>query len=185
MYKNITLEKSSMLKSTFTTKKVVLMGLLVSMSAALTPLVVYIGPQQRVGNFNLIPLAIGAVLLGPVAALLMGFAADTINYLIRPVGVYFPGFALSLMLACLSYSLWQYNRPLRLWRIVCAQACNVVFIYFGLNHIWRVILLGPAGATFFTSARLISNSIMLPIIAFTVYGLCGNVLALQEQRHKS
>jgi ECF transporter S component (folate family) len=170
-----------MLKNTFTTKKIVLMGLLVAMSAALTPLVIYITPQQRVGNFNLIPLAIGAIILGPVPALLMGFASDTINYLIRPVGEYFPGYALSLMLACLMYSLWQYNRPLKLWRIACAQVCNIVLIYFGLNFVWATILRGTAAAVFFTGLRLVSNLIMLPVIVITAYGLSKAVFELMKR----
>jgi len=173
-----------MLKNTFTTKKVVLMGLLVGISAALAPLVIMITPHQKFLSLYFIPLAVGAVILGPVAALLMGFAADTINFLLPPVaGPYFPGYALSLMLSCLIFALWQYNKPLRLWRIVCAQLCNIVLINFGLNHIWRVILLGPASATFFTSTRLINNAIQFPLIVIAVYALSKASLALMK-RHK-
>ena len=173
-----------MLKNTFTTKKIVLMGLLVALSAALAPLVIMITPQQKFLSLYFIPLAVGAVTLGPVAALLMGFAADTINFLLPPAaGLYFPGYALSLMLSCLIYALWQYNKPVRLWRVVCAQLCNAVFINFGLNHLWRVIQFGAAPAAFYSSTRLISNAIQLPLLALAVYGLSKTALTLMK-RHE-
>lgn len=158
------------------------MGLLVAMSAALAPAVIMITPQQKLVTLYFLPLAVGAVVLGPVAALLIGFAADTINFLVRPMGPYFFGYAISLMLSCLIYALWQYNRPLKLWRIICAQLCNIVFIYFGVNFIWQTILYGTTVSKFFSVTRLISNTIQFPIVIIVVYGLSRTALTLMKRQ---
>lgn len=158
------------------------MGLLVAISAVLTPFTIWLTPQQKLTNLSFLPLAVGAVVLGPVPALLMGFASDTINYLINPMGAYFPGYALSLMLSCLIYALWQYKRPLKLWRIICAQFCNVVIVYLGVNFVWRTIQSGTAAAAFFTGTRLISNAIQFPVIVVVVYLLSRAVLMLVERK---
>lgn len=171
-----------MLKNAFSTRKIALMGLLVATSAVLTPYAIWLSPEQKLLSFSFLPLAVGAVILGPVPALLMGFASDTINYLIKPMGGYFFGYALSLMMSCLIYALWQYNRPLKLWRIICAQFCNVVLVYFGLNFIWRAMLSGTVVSTFFTVPRLVSNTIQFPFVVFAVYGLSRAILALMKRK---
>ena len=178
------------IKSVFTTRGLAVIAMLVAMSAALAPLVIWITPQQKLLSFTLLPLAVGSVLFGPWAAVLMGAASDTLNYLIRPMGPYFPGYALSLAVSCLFYAFWQYKRPIRLWRIACAQLCTVVFVHFGLNMLWQAILLGgtAAGFTaagFYSAVRLINNAVTFPFMAGSVYALAKVASAIGNRRPES
>lgn len=173
-----------MLKKTFTTKNIVLMGLLVAMSAALKLVSVWAAPDQKLLDISFLPLVAGAVMLGPAAALMLGLVSDTVNYIVRPMGAYFPGYALSLMVTCLLFAIWQFNKPIRIWRIMGAHFCNIVIVYFGLNYVWRMMLTGTAAAVFFTQVRLVTNAVLFPFMVISIYGMLQAVNNYRMQKNE-
>lgn len=50
-----------------------------------------------------------AMLYGPCAGILIGFLSDNIGFLIKPSGVYFPGYTISAIIAGLTYALCLYK----------------------------------------------------------------------------
>lgn len=88
--------------------------------------------------------------------------ADIISYIIKPVGVFFPGLTLSAMLGSAIYGVILYKKPLSLWRIIAANSTVTVFVNMLLNTYWLTILYGDAFAVLFP-ARALKQIIMLPI----------------------
>ena len=60
---------------------------------------------------------------GPVLGLLFAFAEDILSFFLTGGGGYpfFPGYTLTTMLGVLTYALFLYRAPLRIWRIFCAK----------------------------------------------------------------
>ncbi len=81
-----------------TSLTIVRAGLFIAMSLVLKIIFeIYIPlagiPALRI-NFASIPLMLSGIILGPTAGFLTGAAADTINFMVKPGGPYFPGFTL-------------------------------------------------------------------------------------------
>ena len=165
----------------FGTRSLVMMALFVAMSAALTPVTVWLTSQQKLLSFQSLPLAVGSMLFGPWAAVLMGVASDTINYLIKPMGPYHPGFAVSLAVTCVFYALWQYQRPVKLWRVACAQVCSVVFVHFGLNMIWMSTLYGQTAGQFYTGVKVVNNLVTFPFMVLAVFAVAKTVVEIEKR----
>jgi ECF transporter S component (folate family) len=120
-------------------------------------------------------------MFGPMAAVVMAVAADTVNYLIKPMGPYFPGYALSLAVSCLFYSFWQYNKPIALWRIAVAQLCTIVFVHFGLNLLWMGMVFGRTAGELYTWVRVVNNAVTFPFMAAGIYALSRAVVVLESR----
>jgi biotin transporter BioY len=98
------------------------------------------------------------------------------------MGPYFPGFAISLVVACLIYSFWQHKKPIRLWRIALAQLCTVIFVYLGMNIIWMSMMHGKAAASFYTGIRVFNNAITFPFMVGAVFAM-AKMATLIESRY--
>ena len=71
---------------------------------------------------------------GPVLGLLFAFAEDILSFFLTGGGGYpfFPGYTLTTMLGVLTYALFLYRAPLRVWRIFCAKlVTNVQNVVLG------------------------------------------------------
>lgn len=78
---------------------------------------------------------------GPVLGLLFAFAEDILSFFLTGGGGYpfFPGYTLTTMLGVLTYALFLYRAPLRVWRIFCAKLLtNVQNVVLGA--LWIAIL---------------------------------------------
>lgn len=78
---------------------------------------------------------------GPVLGLLFAFAEDILSFFLTGGGGYpfFPGYTLTTMLGVLTYALFLYRAPLRVWRIFCAKlVTNVQNVVLGA--LWIAIL---------------------------------------------
>ena len=77
----------------------------------------------------------------PVLGLLFAFAEDILSFFLTGGGGYpfFPGYTLTTMLGVLTYALFLYRAPLRVWRIFCAKlVTNVQNVVLGA--LWIAIL---------------------------------------------
>ena len=69
---------------------------------------------------------------GPITALVFGAAEDTISFMVKPSGTYFPGYALTTMLGTMIYSLFLYRAKPSVVRIFLAKLCtNVLNVFLG------------------------------------------------------
>ena len=108
-----------------------------------------------------------ALVCGPVLGLVFGFVEDILGFILQPTGDFFPGYTLTTMLGVLTYALFLYRAPLRIWRIFCAKLLtNVQNVVLGA--LWMAILNSNGRfslETWYASASLSAakNLIMLPV----------------------
>ncbi|MCL2056658.1 MAG: folate family ECF transporter S component [Oscillospiraceae bacterium] len=163
-------------RGVFCLRNVTVMGLMIGFTAILSRFgTIYITPTFRI-TFAYLPGAAVAMLFGPWAALVFGFASDFVGYITNPVGAYFPGFAISDMVHYFIYACFFYKRPYKflpvLIKAVAARLLFVAVIVMGLNYFWMSILTGAVAGSYFTGARLISNLALLPVHALLIAYTC-------------
>ena len=123
------------------------------------------GPFLRV-QFSFLIAAILCEIAGPVLALPAGFLVDLLSFLFSggdPAG-YFPGYALSSMLAFLVYALFYYRAKLSFSRIFLGRLTVDVLINVILGSVWKHILYGKAYTVYFLSGA-VKNLTLLPLEA--------------------
>ena len=113
-------------------------------------------------SFTAIPIALAAMLYGPVPAAIIGALTDIIGFMLMPKGAYMPGFTISMILIGIVYGIAFYGEKITLPRVVIAQVINSVFINLLLGSVWFVVFYGfQFGAALTT--RGIAESVMLPL----------------------
>lgn len=147
----------------FTTRKVVTLGLMIALSVVLSTFDIWITPSFKLFSLLYLPGVIVSVLYGPIIGMAFGFISDFATYIIKPMGPYFMGYALSAMVANLIYGIFIYNRKISLIRVVIARALVVLIVTLGLNAIWMQMMYGQTAGQFYTGTRLIRNLIQFPI----------------------
>lgn len=100
---------------------------------------------------------------GPITALVFGFAEDTISFIIKPSGVYFPGYALTTMLGTMIYALFLYRTKPTVIRIFLAKLLTNV-LNVTLGALWSTILSGTdKGYIYYATISFWKNLISLPL----------------------
>ncbi len=143
------------------------MGALAVVLGALTT--INIGPYVKFGLSGLPDQAVD-YLFGPAVGAVFSGALEVIKFILRPDGVYFPGFTLSAVLSGLIWGFALYRRPLTLVRVIVAQLLIKIFINLGCNTLWLVILYHKAAWAIFP-ARVVANLTRLPAEVLISYVL--------------
>ena len=125
------------------------------------------GPHLRVG-FSGLPNQAVDFLLGPAAGVIFASAMDVIKYLLRPDGVFFPGYTFSAALAAAIYGTLLYRRPPSLFRVVLSHFIVKTVVNLGFNTFWHSILLGKAMMVMLPP-RVLANALSLPVDAALTY----------------
>ena len=171
-------------RGVFSLRNLTVMAMLLALQVILRQFTIQPTPEFRFFSLTFIPMAMVSYLYGPWAALVFGVLGDTLGLITRPMGMYFPGFAISEAAICFIYACFTHKRTVDnvrslIIRVTLARICIAVFVFFGLNFIWFNVfghLFGvppavrEAGSFFFASGRLINNLIQLPMyIALSVF----------------
>ena len=130
-----------------------------------TLLNIQVTPMLRIG-FSSVFAAISAMLYGPLLSGSAGIVADTLKYLIRPDGPYFPGFALNEFLTGLIYGSFFYQKKVSLPRAIIARFFITFIINLTLTSLWLNLLYQYP---IFTSFRLFKNVIAFPFDVAILY----------------
>lgn len=143
-------------------RTVTICGLMAAIAVALSAVAsIEIGNYIKIG-FSGIPNRMVDYLFGPVVGGCFGGALDIIKYLIKPTGMFFPGFTFDAILAGLIYGSFTYKKPLTLPRILIAKLVVVLVCNIFFNTLWISILYGKAFLALLP-ARLFKNAVMWPI----------------------
>ncbi len=134
------------------------MGALAVVLGALTT--ISLGPYVKFGLSGLPDQAVD-FLFGPAVGAVFSGALEVVKFVLRPDGVYFPGFTLSAVLSGLIWGFALYRRPLTLSRVIAAQLIIKIFINLGCNTLWLVVLYQKAAWAIFP-ARVLANVTRLP-----------------------
>ena len=131
-------------------------------------------------SFTYIPLAIIAMLFGPVTAALAGGACEVVGYIFNSVGAYHPGFTVTTILTGFIMGLFFYKRSIKLWRIISARLIVNLFLNIGINTIWVMQTIGKAYMALLPG-RLWKNLILLPIEIFLIYVVFKSVSSIKKR----
>ena len=113
--------------------------------------------------FSFLVISLGCYVYGPAVGILVGFANDTLGFLISSFGEpYFPGYLITAMLSGLIYGTLLYRQRITVLRLVVVR----LVINYGSNvllgSVWKAMLYGKGYYYYFTTG-LVKNTTMLPI----------------------
>lgn len=126
-----------------------------------------ITPDIKIG-LNFLPIAIAAILCGPVGAMIVGAFGDLLSFLIAPMGFYFPGWTVSGLLVGLLYGIFLYKSKHTLLNIIICEIIIGIVVEIILGSLWLYIQYQKA---FFIMAgvRGIKTLVTVPIEITVVF----------------
>lgn len=142
-------------------KVMVFLAMFITMEVILTRFLSIQTPLVRIG-FTFLPIALSAMMFGPVLAGLAAAAADLLGMILFPAGAYFPGFTLTAFLTGATYGVFLHNKSQTLLRVGLSAVVVSMVINLGLDSVWLWMITGK-GFLAILPARIIKCMIMLPI----------------------
>ena len=156
-------------KFRFTAKSITNLALLTALEIVLSRFLSFSVWNVKIG-FSFVPIAVAAMLYGPLAAGITAALADFLGAVLFPIGPYFPGFTLTAALTGLVFGYF-----LKKENSVRSTACAVLIVQFLLglllNTFWIHLLYSspfvPLLATRVVQSGIISAAqiIVIPILA--------------------
>ena len=133
-------------------------------------------------GFSVFPIAVIAMLYGPVAAGIAGGLNDVVGYILAPVGgAYIPGFTISMILLGVIYGVAFYKEEIKLPRIIVAEVIITLFINIILGVTWFIVFYGmPLDKAL--SIRGIKEFIDLPISVAINFIIFKAIVKIPEVR---
>lgn len=140
-----------------------LAGIITAASIVLESFPIYLLGTSLKIYFSFLVISLGCYVYGPAVGILVGFANDTLGFLISSFGEpYFPGYLITAMLSGLIYGTLLYRQRITVLRLVVVR----LVINYGSNvllgSVWKAMLYGKGYYYYFTTG-LAKNTIMLPI----------------------
>lgn len=140
-----------------------LAGIITAASIVLESFPIYLLGTSLKIYFSFLVISLGCYVYGPAVGILVGFANDTLGFLISSFGEpYFPGYLITAMLSGLIYGTLLYRQRITVLRLVMVR----LVINYGSNvllgSVWKAMLYGKGYYYYFTTG-LVKNTIMLPI----------------------
>lgn len=145
----------------FDVKKLVQISLLIAIEVILTRFCSINTPIVRIG-FGFLPIAIIAMMYGPLSAGIAYAIGDILGVMLFSTGQFFPGFTLTAFLTGIVYGVFLYNKPKTWPRIIGAVLIVCLVINLGLDTLWLNILMGK-GYLALLPTRIIKVAIMIPV----------------------
>lgn len=122
------------------------------------------------------PVAVAAMLYGPLWAGCVGALADLIGALLFPIGAFFPGFTVTALLVGVVYGLFLYNRKVTFFQTLPAAVIISAGLHIMLNSFWLAVMMAtgfmknpdPARTLYaawiaLMSTRVLSNAVMIVV----------------------
>ena len=126
-----------------------------------------ISPDIKIG-FGFLPVAMAAMLCGPVAGMIVGGMGDILSFLIAPMGYYFPGWTVSGILVGLIYGIFLYKPKRLLLNIVISEVFIGILVEVALGSLWLLIQYQKA-FLLMAGLRGLKTLVAIPIEAVLIY----------------
>ncbi len=145
---------------TLDTKSIVTIGLLMALEVVLSRFLSFSAWNMKLG-FAFVPVAMAAIMYGPLAGALVGGLGDFIGAVLFPIGAYFPGFTATaaLMGAVLGWFLYS---KVSFWRALAAAVVNQFGLGLFVNTLWISVLYGSEYWPLFVT-RIAQSAVMTPV----------------------
>ncbi len=176
----------------FTTRNIVIMGILVAMNIVFTRLLSIQTATIRIG-FGFVPIAVAGMLLGPIPAGLVAVLGDVIGMFINATGAFHPGITLNAFLTGLVFGLFLYKNQ-KLWRVLAAVAVNQGILSLFLQSYWlfglynmsgtdayRALVISRIPQTLIVGAAQLITIPMLAQLVKRMGGIAQPVVAVKEE----
>lgn len=160
----------------FDVKKLIQISLLIAIEVILTRFCSIQTPIVRIG-FGFVPIAIIAMMYGPLSAGIAYVIGDLLGMALFPSGAFFPGFTLTAFLTGVVYGVFLYNKPKTWVRILGAALTVCLVLNLCLDTYWLYILMGK-GYEALLPTRIIKAGIMIPIQTFMI-GIIWNKVIIR------
>ena len=144
----------------FTTKDVVLMGILIATEVVLSRFLSLSLWNIKIG-FAFVPVVIAAFKLGPIKAGTVAALGDFVGAMLFPIGQYFPGFTFTAFLMGMTHGIFLYEKQTTS-RIITGVLINQLIFSLLLNTLWISILYGAPYQAVLVS-RLVQTAILVPV----------------------
>ena len=155
------------MKNNIHVKRLVQVAVLIALEIVLSRFLSISTPIVKIG-FAFLPIALVAILYGPLWAGAAGAIADFIGAILFPIGVYFPGFTLTAFLAGVVFGLFFQNSERNLPRICTGVAFSQLVLHLGLNTVWLWVITGRGYLAIFPT-RVAQCALMIPIQILSIY----------------
>jgi len=147
------------------------LALLIALEVVLSRWLSFNAMQYKIG-FAFVPLAIAAVLYGPMGGITVGGISDLLGATLFPSGPFHPGFTLSAVLKGLMFGLLLRGKGIESSkRIAFAVIFNATVISLALNTLWIHQLYGTP-YLILLGGRAVQELILIPV-QFIVLRLLG------------
>lgn len=141
----------------------------------------FLGTNTIKIGFDVVPIALVAMLYGPVPAGIVGGLRDIIGYMLAPMGGYIPGFTISMILVGVFYGIAFYKEEIKLPRIIVTEFIITIFINILLGVTWFKVFYGmPLDKAF--KIRGLKEIFDLPLSIIINYFMFKAVVKVPEIR---
>lgn len=160
------------------TKTIAYLSVLTAMEIVLSRFLSISAWNIKIG-FSFVPIAVAAILFGPLQAGIVGALGDFLGAILFPIGPYFPGFTLTAFLVgvVLGLLLREKQTPIR---IITAVGINQLILGLLLNSCWISILYKSPFVPLL-GTRIIQSAILLPV-QFAVILFLSRTLIVYRKR---
>ena len=147
------------------TRVLIFAALMIALRVAFKTVSIPIAADLRIGVGFLIN-AYGAMVMGPVVAMLAAAVTDTLGYVVAPNGIYFFPFILTEMAGSLVFALFFYRTKITVKRVMLSRFCIDLFVNVVLTTpimmLYYAMMLGKSYKVF-NLMRILKNMVMFPI----------------------
>ena len=127
--------------------------------------------------FSFIFTALFSCIGGPVMALISGFCADIISFMLFPTGAFFFGYTLSAMLGAFIFGLFLWDTKITALKLIFSRVVITGLINILLGSIWTTMLYSK-GFWFYVTKSAIKNIALLPFEIFILIVLFRALLPI-------
>ena len=148
------------------TEVIVMTGFMTALSIVLSKLVSINISFLRIG-FGFLPIAVRAILYGPVIAAIGYGLADLIGAWLLPTGTFFPGFTVSAVLTGLIFGWILYKKEVTIARALLASALVCLIVNLLINTYWLTFIIGK-GFKVLLASRAIKEVVAIPVMTLLI-----------------
>ena len=148
------------------TEVIVMTGFMTALSIVLSKLVSINISFLRIG-FGFLPIAVLAILYGPVIAAIGYGLADLIGAWLLPTGTFFPGFTVSAVLTGLIFGWILYKKEVTIARALLASALVCLIVNLLINTYWLTFIIGK-GFKVLLASRAIKEVVAIPVMTLLI-----------------
>lgn len=157
------------------TEVLVVTGFMIALSVVLSKLISINISFLRIG-FGFLPIAVLAIMYGPVIAAIGYGVADLLGAWLLPTGTFFPGFTVSAVLTGLIFGWILYKKEVTIIRALIASALVCLIVNLLLNTWWLTFLIGK-GFKVLLASRAVKEIVAIPVMTLLIVAIDKSVLS--------